>query len=245
MKFPLPIKKEPLALIKNLILAEIAIGLFLFGLASFTNYQTIYSQSFFGRLIRYDISLVILASFLQLLATLMVFLKWHSQHYESRLSILDLIVGGENNNLELKQSFRWDSKQNALNKDLEKTVMKSVAGFLNSEGGKIIVGVTDDKSIPGLEKDYATLQRKDRDGFENHFNQVFNNIVGAKFRHLIKTAFSQIDNKDVCLIEIQPAPEPVYITLYNNAEEFYIRSGNITSPLPISKASDYIKSRWK
>jgi len=243
MKSPIAIKKEPLALIKNLILAEILIGVFIIVLVVSTNLEAIYYKMF-GASARFDYFLVISSSVLQIVSTLIVFLRWHSKHYEKRLSILDLILSGESQNLELKQTFRWDVKEKTLNKGLEKTVMKSIAGFLNSEGGKIILGVADNKSIFGLEQDYQTLARSDRDGFENHFSQTFNSIIGVRFRRFLKISFEKIDNKDVCLIEVYPSSEPVYINI-NNSEEFFIRSGNTTSPLPVSKVTDYIKSRWQ
>lgn len=242
MKPPLSIKKEPLALIKNLVLAELSVGLLLFLLASFANLENLFHRVF-GLTARFDYFLVISSSFLQGLATLIIFLKWNNKYYGKKLSILDLILSGEGQNLELKQTFRWDVKEKNLNKGLEKITMKTIAGFLNSEGGKIILGVADDKSIFGLNQDYQTLARKNRDGFENHFSQEFNNVIGARFRKFIKLSFEIIDNKDICLIEAYPASEPVYINI-NNAEEFYIRTGNITSALPVSKIADYVKSRW-
>lgn len=231
-----------MALIKNIVLAEILISFFIILVTFFTNIEGLFHKVF-GSNARFDYFLVIFFSLFQISATLIIFLKWHSRYYGKKLSIFDLILSGESQYLELKQTFRWDAKENILNKGLEKTAMRTIAGFLNSEGGKIILGVADDKSIFGLNQDYQTLARKNRDGFENHFSQEFNNIIGARFRRFIKLSFETIDNKDVCLIEVSPSFEPVYINI-NNAEEFYIRSGNTTSALPVSKVADYIKSRF-
>ncbi len=163
---------------------------------------------------------------------------------DQKLSILDLILGGEANNLEFKESFRWDDKRKILNKDLERTAMKSVASFLNLEGGKLVLGVSDNKSVSGLEEDYKTLPRTDRDGFENHFNHIFNTVLGARFRQFVKLNFEKINGRDVCLVEVLPSSEPVYLKA-NNAEEFYVRTGNATTSLIMSEAADYIKSHWK
>jgi len=240
----LKIKKGPLVLIKNIVITELLMALFMLATVSLINYQSFYEKSLLSQFIRYDYSLVIIASILQLTATVAVFWRWHSRHFGKRLSIFDLILRGESHRLELKRTFRWDEKQKILNKDLEKAVFKTIAGFLNSEGGKIIIGVSDDKLILGLADDYKTLARKDKDGFENHFSQMFNNVIGAKFRRFIKVSFETLDNKDLCLVEVSPGDEPAYVSL-NNIEEFYVRAGNTTSPLPVSKAADYIKSRWK
>lgn len=160
-----------------------------------------------------------------------------------KLPVKDLILSGENNYLEFKQSLRWDKIQRMINKGLEKTAMKSIAGFLNADGGKFIIGVADNKTISGLEDDYKTLPRQDRDGFENHFNHIFQSMLGPRFRQFVKVSFEKINGLDVCVVEVMPSDQQVYLK-QNNAEEFFIRTGNTTSALTMSEAQDYIKSRW-
>jgi predicted HTH transcriptional regulator len=160
------------------------------------------------------------------------------------MPILDLVLEGESSKLELKQTFRWDVKLKDTNKALEKAVIKTVAAFLNSDGGNLIIGVDDSGSIYGLEDDYNSLVRKDRDGFENHFNQVIKNMIGAEFRRYIDLSFEKIEDKDVCLVSVSPSPKPVYVTV-NGDEEFFIRTGNTTSPLKVSEVNSYIETRWQ
>lgn len=57
--------------------------------------------------------------------------------------LLPLIEQGESNTLEFKSSYRFDLRQNAVNKALEAVVMKTLAGFMNSEGGTLLLGVTE------------------------------------------------------------------------------------------------------
>ena len=163
---------------------------------------------------------------------------------DQKLSVLDLVLAGESQNLELKESFRWDEKRKILNKDLEKTAMKVVASFLNLDGGKLIFGVRDNRAVTGLEQDYKSLPRQDRDGFENHFNHIFNTALGARFRQFVKLKFDKVAGRDVCLVEVFPSDSPVYLKT-NNSEEFYVRTGNATTALVMSQAQDYIKSHWK
>ena len=161
-----------------------------------------------------------------------------------KLSVLDLVLAGEAQNLEFKESFRWDDKRKTLNKDLERTTMKAVASFLNLDGGKLILGIGDNKSVNGLEEDYKSLPRADRDGFENHFNHIFNTALGARFRQFVKLNFEKINGRDICLVEVAPSDAPVYLKT-NNTEEFFVRTGNATTSLIMSEAADYIKSHWK
>lgn len=155
----------------------------------------------------------------------------------------DLLNKDEHENLEFKSTFRWDTRQNAVNKVLEKSVMKTIAAFLNSQGGHLVIGVGDNKTIIGLASDYNSLVRKDADGFENHFTQVFHNMIGAEFRQFVKLNWSQIDGKECCVVNVLPSRKPAYLRGDNNGEEFYIRTGNGTTSLKLSEANAYIDSR--
>jgi membrane protein YdbS with pleckstrin-like domain len=158
-------------------------------------------------------------------------------------NILDLLKKEEHENLEFKSTFRWDTRQNAVNKVLEKSVMKTIAAFLNSQGGHLVIGVGDNKTIIGLASDYSSLVRKDADGFENHFTQVFHNMIGAEFRQFVKLNWSQVDGKECCVVSVLPSHKPAYLKSDNNGEEFYIRTGNGTTSLKLSEANAYINSR--
>jgi len=163
----------------------------------------------------------------------------------TKVSILDMILEGEHSRLELKQTFRWDIKQKITSKMLEKAVMKTVAAFLNTKGGHLIIGVTDSGSVHGLSEDFNTLVRKDRDGFENHFNQILKSMIGAEFRQYVEISFEKIEEKDICLIQVVPSPKPIYLRSNGDDEDFFIRTGNTTSPLKVSEVSSYIESHWK
>jgi len=77
-----------------------------------------------------------------------------------------LAEAGEGAAVEFKASLRWDLQEQRVNKALERVVAKTVAGFLNGHGGRLLLGVDDAGGIAGLAADYATLTRRDRDGFE-------------------------------------------------------------------------------
>ena len=162
----------------------------------------------------------------------------------TKTNILDLLNKDEHENLEFKSTFRWDTRQNTVNKVLEKSVMKTIAAFLNSQGGHLVMVVDDNKAIVGLAADYGSLIKKDADGFENHFTQVFRNMIGAEFRQFVKLNWSQADGKECCVVSVSPSHKPAYLKGDNNGEEFYIRTGNGTTSLKLSEANDYIDSRW-
>ena len=71
--------------------------------------------------------------------------------------IVDLIKRGESAELEFKSSARWDMKENKKNKEMEQVIVKTVAAFLNSDGGTLLIGVADDGTPLGLAHDFQTL----------------------------------------------------------------------------------------
>ncbi len=156
----------------------------------------------------------------------------------------ELLRKGEGEYTEFKESLRWDSRNNILNRDLEKAVMKTVAGFMNSSGGTLLIGVDDKGEIRGVDGDLQTLAKKNADGFENHFGQVFDNMIGIDYRQFVKLKFHEVDGKKVCQVFIDASDQPVYMRA-SGLEEFYVRRGNATHPLPVSKINSYVNTRWK
>ena len=96
---------------------------------------------------------------------------------------------GESKKVELKETLRWDIKENKINRDLEKVVLKTICGFLNSYGGTLIIGVNDKKEVTGLTRDYVTLPKKNSDGFQNHLIQLVKQAIGITHLHNIDIGF--------------------------------------------------------
>ncbi len=155
-----------------------------------------------------------------------------------------LIRGGESDDLEFKSSLRWDLHRECTNKGLEGVALKTVAGFLNASGGTLLIGVADDGQPTGLERDYGSLRKPDRDGFENHLQQLFVNAFGeATASNSIVVNFHQIDGADICQVTVEPSDHPVYVERKGQSL-FWLRVGNATRSLPIPEAVRYIQTRW-
>lgn len=158
-----------------------------------------------------------------------------------------LIASGEHGRLEFKSSLRWDVRQKNVNKALEKVVAKTLAGFLNSgEGGILLVGVADDRKVLGLEPDYTTLRkpgRDDRDAFEQHLVQTVIKYLGEATVAFFTVTFHDINGQDVCQVTVEPSGHPIYLQ-DNNESTLFVRAGNSTRPLPVHEAVRYVVTRW-
>jgi hypothetical protein len=159
-------------------------------------------------------------------------------------TVADLIAAPESGSLEFKSSLRWDVNKQQVNKELQKVIAKSVAGFLNAEGGTLLIGVADDGTVLGIESDIATLGKGNRDGFELALKQTLTNFLGAEFSPFYATSFESLGEHSVCRVEIDRSPKPVYVH-DGTASDFYIRGGNATVPLGMQAAVEYIGMRWE
>jgi len=169
-------------------------------------------------------------------------IKHLSDELEKDLSAL--ISHGESAEVEFKSTFRWDLKESRPNKALEEVIMKTMAGFMNGDGGSLIIGVSDDGEITGLEYDYKVLKKKDRDGFEQALMAAVASKLGTDVCQYVQPVFHNTAGKDVCRIIVRPSHRPVYIKEGNNMR-FYLRTGVSTRGLNIQEAVEFISTRWK
>lgn len=225
--------------LRSLVIVEILFYVTFLALALSADWGEIYERSILASRVRFEIVEFLLLVLSQLGLIILVFTRSLAEEN----SIGEMLKSGEHDKLEFKTSLRWDSKRNQVNKELERTIMKTVTAFLNSDGGYLLIGV-DDKGQPiGLETDFASLPKPDADGFENHFNNLFNNMIGPEFRRLVRIKFDNIGGKTVCLVDIESGRKPAYLKT-GDSEGFYIRTGNVTTPLKMSEVAIYVSS-WR
>ncbi|MEK6862171.1 MAG: ATP-binding protein, partial [Nanoarchaeota archaeon] len=67
--------------------------------------------------------------------------------------IISLIEEGESNKLEFKSTLRTNLHTNQADKQVEHSILKTLAAYLNSDGGTLLIGVSDIGEICGIEKD--------------------------------------------------------------------------------------------
>lgn len=163
------------------------------------------------------------------------------------LAITDLIQKGENPVLEFKSTLRVDIKTTKPEKFIEHSVIKTLAAFLNSAGGTLLIGVEDNKHILGLELDFNSFSKGDKlDEFQKHFDNLISKTLGNRFQRYLKVEFPEIDGKIICSVIIkEKSKEPVYITNDAGQETFYIRRQASTIDLKPSETVKYINEHWR
>ena len=122
-------------------------------------------------------------------------------------------------------------------------MLKSIAAFLNTEGGDLLIGVDDDRKVVGIEHDRLDSDDK----FMRHLAQVVRNGLGDRAGTCIDPKAQIVDGKTVCLVSCQRSPEPVYLRWKGIEKavegDLYIRSGPGTVRLDEKDTQGYVATR--
>ncbi len=168
---------------------------------------------------------------------------------KERTSIEYYIKKGETKNVEFKSSLRLCLKTDKAEKYIEHSAIKNICAFLNSNGGKLIIGVTDDGHILGLENtDFRTFKESDKkDAFLKHLDNLISKYFGNDLSLNLGVEFEEIESKLICEIDVLPNNNgPVFLknAEKNNSEEFYIRRNASAVTLNMGEFYKYSKERW-
>ena len=164
------------------------------------------------------------------------------------LLIRSKIEKGEDPNVEFKSTLRYCMHQNKVDKTMEHTCMKTIAGFLNSEGGTLFIGVDDNKKILGLNLDFKTFNKLDKiDEFQKHLDNLISSYFDDSVYTYLDIKLHKLSEGVICEIKVKPSVSG-HIMMKNRAdkgqEEFYIRRAASTKSLTPNDMIRYINSHW-
>ena len=167
------------------------------------------------------------------------------QYLRAHRQAEELIKQGESKTLEFKSTLRRSLKEDRQDdRGVTHAVLKTIAAFLNTEGGDLLIGVGDDRTVVGIELD----QLEDDDKYMRHLAQVVRNGLGDRASTCIDPKVQIVQGKTVCLVSCQRSPEPVFLK-WKEMEatpggDFYVRSGPGSVRLSPDSAREFIRSRF-
>ena len=158
----------------------------------------------------------------------------------------DLVTAGESKYVEFKQTGRINLHTQQRDPVMEQMVVKSVAGFMNAEGGTLLIGVTDTGEIFGIELDCKTLGKKqDQDGFALWLNGLLDNMLGPTAASAVLLSFEEHPTGTVCRVDVAPGNGPTFVRGSKSEADLYVRLNNATRRLNTAEALDYVRTRWR
>ena len=157
----------------------------------------------------------------------------------------ELLKLQESKTLEFKSSLRWNLREDRKDdKHVTHAAIKTIAAFLNTEGGDLLIGVDDDRKVLGIEHD----RLEDDDKFMRHLTQAVRNGLGDRAGTCIDPRTQIVEGKTVCLVSCQRSPEPVYLRWKGmektNGGDLYVRTGPGSVRLGEEDAAEYVATRF-
>lgn len=157
----------------------------------------------------------------------------------SKDALLQAIQEGESDAVELKSTLRWNLKADRADKVMELACLKTIAAFLNSDGGTLIVGVEDDGHVLGIQADRFANEDK----FLLHLNNLIKQHLGAEHASNFRFGIRPYQNARILIVDCDRSTRPVFVK-HDKQEGFYVRMGPGTRLLSTSEALEYIGSHF-
>ena len=149
------------------------------------------------------------------------------------------ILNGESEAVEFKSTLRINLHTGNKDPKMELAVLKTMAGFLNSNGGTLIVGVADDGSPVGIEADGFPNEDK----MSLHLINIIKSRMGIPALTNINVNFDDYEETRVMVIKCHKSPTAVFVE-DGPVQRFYVRTGPATTELNASQTQEYIKYRF-
>ena len=167
--------------------------------------------------------------------------KKHSSIQQNRLDIttINLIKKGESNTVEFKATLKTNLHTHKIDERLELASIKTVAAFLNSNGGTLLVGIEDNGVILGIERD----NYKNDDKYLLHFSNLLRDKIGQKTIGNVHYEIICMEDKKVLRVDVLPSASPTFLT-HQGTEFFFVRSGPSTQSLNHSDFLNYYKKHF-
>jgi type I restriction enzyme R subunit len=161
-----------------------------------------------------------------------------------RVGYSELLENDEDDAVEFKSTARWDLREERRNPALEDAIVKTVAAFLNCEGGTLLIGVGPDRSLVGLDLDYAQVKPPNGDGFVNWLTSHVTNSLGAAAVMRARARVVTHAGIDICRLDVARSSRPVWAKTSKDDRVFFVRMNNLSRPMPPEELEAYLADRW-
>jgi len=155
--------------------------------------------------------------------------------------ISEFISKGEDEGLEFKSTLRTNLYTKEFDKKIEYSVLKTVVAFLNSNGGTLLIGISNKGEILGIDED----KFENEDKFSLHLTNIIKEKIGKKHLHLISFKILHFKDKAIMKVSCKKASKEVFLKPNPKQEEFYTRVGPSNNQLVGSELIEYVDKKFK
>lgn len=155
--------------------------------------------------------------------------------------IKTLVVTGETEFIEFKQTFQHCLRTNKKEKYVETSALKTIVAFLNSNGGTLLIGVEDSGLIPGTNAEMLKYHRGSSDRFQLHLKDLIKTRIGVSvLSSYVNYSLVNVDGQHVLSIQCSASDREVYL----DDKDFYVRTSPATEKLEGRSFSNYVRDRF-
>ena len=164
------------------------------------------------------------------------------------LDLSTIIANGESEIVEFKSTLRMDLSSGSPQRNIREAVLHTVAAFLNTDGGTLIVGL-DDAGNPVIDQDGAKVgieadQFESRDAIMLNFWNLVQDRINRTVSSYISCEFANYKGGLLLVVTCKPSRDLVFVKgRQGQALRCFHRAGPSTRELPPEKIQDYVDSR--
>lgn len=185
----------------------------------------------------------------------------------SEIYFSKLVSEGENESVEYKSSALWSKNYsqeqiqksnsrdlNRFKRDASKVIIaRTIAGFLNTNGGHLIIGIKENKDlnkdeIIGIESEFGKLNDPCTDGYRR---MIVDEIIRKYFHpdiynHLsdyLKITFPKIENNTLCWLQMNKSDTKVFLKI-DRKDYFFIRMDAETREIGGQEMVEYCEKHF-
>ena len=151
-----------------------------------------------------------------------------------------IVREGEDKYREFKETLSIDIKSQTKEKYIEKSSLKTVVAFLNTDGGTLLIGISDDGSISGIDAEINKYY-KNLDKFLLHWKNILKDRVGEQYYPFIESRAVKVDDYHVLYVQCKPSQSPCFL----DKTDFFIRTTPVTDKLEGPALVEYVKNHFK
>ena len=160
-----------------------------------------------------------------------------SDYDGSTASLLQLAqIAGESLLPDESETVEYKSCESGLNRH---EVMLTICAFANCKGGKLTLGVTDDKKIVGCQ--HLIDKYGSMDKFSGMLRNLIKQSICTNLYLDVQIEFEHSADKILCHINVPQSPDITFV----KDEHLYVRSGNTSQKLIGYRMLNFIKDKYE
>ena len=161
-------------------------------------------------------------------------------------TIEQIIANGEGNQVEFKPALLYNFKTDKAGISVKGKIATAICAFLNSNGGLLFIGLRDDGTPQGLDRDFSLSNKNNaKDFFQNEFDQMIEHFLSFSVKSNISGQFHELEGKDIFIISVEPSKHRAIFVKGLNGKEFWVRGNAGNRQLTdIEELASYCIDRW-